>query len=266
MSAGAQEKPKMPEVLSFNGQTYRISDHQELKDFVGEVTKHIAVTEKTKLYAQLESLREKLATLEVEAKTGVAIDYNKIQEMISTQLKEQLAVNETNIANKVHNLLAPVVESVKTQNTESLEQFKLKLLNDNKGQCMPELVVGDTKEELIATMEKSKKLYADYAGKPPVLPINETYANPNQQVTANPVVNTGNQTQTLSSNGATNNSVANTQPVQNTPIQTPSEMIVPPVNQVIDNAKFPDVRKMGTKEFAQKRESLEAELRAAMGG
>lgn len=257
MSVEATEKTTMPEVVTFNGGTYRVSEHPELKAFVGEVVKHIATTEKTKLYGQFKSLQQKLDQLEFDAKNGGnSIDYTKIEEIVGTQLKEQLAANETSISSKVANLISPVVHSIQSQDANNLEQYKLGLLKANEGLCMPELVVGETKEAIDAALVYSKNLFATYAGKPPVMPINTTVATVTN--------NLGNPNAKLSENSQ-QNQVANqpvsavqqtTTPVVNTP---------PPAAHVIDQAPVVDIKGISQSDWGAKRKALEAEIRQTLG-
>jgi len=237
MSNATTTATKLPEVLVLGGATYRISENPDLQAFVDSIIKHTATTEKDKLYGQIKSMKERMDLLEETSKhisTPSPIDYAKIEEIVNTKV----TAIESAITTKVNDLLKPIANRIETQVVEDIKEYKNKLIRENDGKCMVELIQGETKEQLDASLASAIELFNKYRTNPPVIPVN---------------------TPATTTPAATVTTTPTTQPVENTPPATPA-ITVPPVVPVTNQASMPDIKSMSTVDFAKNREALKGEI------
>lgn len=143
----------IPEYLIINGSTYSVKDTPEIQEFI----KNVAKVEKSKLYTQIEQLREQAMKLErvqisptpkVEAPS---FDMDKFKEDIS-------GIVGTIIDDK----LAPITSESNRAKEQALNNYREELVNKNIDRCIPDLVRGSSKEEIDQSLAESIRLRASY--------------------------------------------------------------------------------------------------------
>lgn len=151
-----EKKVGIPESITIGGVTYTVKDTPELQQFIQEVAK----VEKSKLYTQFENLKSQIANLGkvkvtgnldvdtiVDKLKGTFVTKEDFQEMLPGVLKE---------------VVQPVLTATEQNRQEDLRQYREKLISENAATCIPELVKGETKEELDASLRESIRLRASY--------------------------------------------------------------------------------------------------------
>jgi len=248
MSTETTAATKLPEVLVLAGATYRISENPELQAFVDSIVKHTATTEKSKLYGQINSFKERVEGLEkaalIASQNAPSIDYGKIEEMINAKLSATEAV----LATKFTDLMKPIAQHVETQVTEDVNAYKNRLITENTGKCMVELIQGNTKAELDSTLANALELAKKYPVSPPVITVNQPATTPAATTTP-----------------ATTQPVTQAAPATTNTTATPvADMPVPPANPVVTTKSTPDLKAMTDKDFAKNRENLLADITAQL--
>ena len=148
MESIEEKKVGIPESITIGGVTYTVKDTPELQQFIQEVAK----VEKSKLYTQFENLKSQIANLGkvkvtgnldvdtiVDKLKGTFVTKEDFQEMLPGVLKE---------------VVQPVLTATEQNRQEDLRQYREKLISENAATCIPELVKGETKEELDALIQK----------------------------------------------------------------------------------------------------------------
>lgn len=156
MEQNEEKKVGIPESITINGVTYTVKDTPELQQFIQEVAK----VEKSKLYTQFENLKSQIANLGkvrvtgnldvdtiVEKLKGTFVTKEDFQEMLPGVLKE---------------VVQPVLTATEQNRKNELEQYREKIISENIATCIPDLVKGETKEELDASLQESIRLRASY--------------------------------------------------------------------------------------------------------
>lgn len=217
----------IPEHLIINGSTYSVKDTPEIQEFI----KSVAKVEKSKLYTQIEQLREQAIKLErvqisptpkVEAPS---FDMDKFKEDIS-------GIVGTLIDNK----LAPITSESNRAKEQALNNYREELVNKNIDRCIPDLVRGSSKEEIDQSLAESIRLRA-------------SYPSPNTveaQVVKDPL---------LQQTALDNKFQAET--------YIPS---VPGIPAADPSSNQTDVKKMSMEEFAKQREALMNGMESLYGG
>lgn len=156
MEPNEEKKVGIPESITINGVTYTVKDTPELQQFIQEVAK----VEKSKLYTQFENLKSQIANLGkvrvtgnldvdtiVEKLKGTFVTKEDFQEMLPGVLKE---------------VVQPVLTATEQNRKSELEQYREKIISENIATCIPDLVKGETKEELDVSLQESIRLRASY--------------------------------------------------------------------------------------------------------
>lgn len=150
---------RIPESITINGVTYKISDTPELKSLISEVSK----VEKSKLYTQIEALKKQMDDLKVvEVGTSSApFDENKLLEQLKTAFvtKEDLA---TTITAAINTAVKPIIQTDAERKEKELNEYREKLIQENLATCIPDLVKGNTIEELNSSLKDSIRIRASY--------------------------------------------------------------------------------------------------------
>jgi len=146
----------IPESIVLNGVTYSVKETPELLGLMQAVAKQ----EKTKLYGQFESLKNQvqlLSNVKIEpSQTPLgATQYDQLKAAIVQELLPELK-------DAVREVVQPVLDSTAQSAQETLDQYRTALLAENNATCIPELVKGNTKEELRASLAESIRLRAAY--------------------------------------------------------------------------------------------------------
>lgn len=156
MEPNEEKKVGIPESITINGVTYTVKDTPELQQFIQEVAK----VEKSKLYTQFENLKSQIANLGkvrvtgnldvdtiVEKLKGTFVTKEDFQEMLPGVLKE---------------VVQPVLTATEQNRQDELKQYREKIISENIATCIPELVKGETKEELDASLQESIRIRTSY--------------------------------------------------------------------------------------------------------
>ena len=125
----------------------------ELSGLVAAVRKDAAQTEKTKLYSQIESLSNQVKLLKNAEVTPTEQPINP------DALKNEI-LNE--MKSTFEELIKPIREKTGFVEAAQIEAYRNKLLIENQGKCLPELVVGDTKEKLDAALQHAIEIWNKY--------------------------------------------------------------------------------------------------------
>lgn len=249
MNENEEKKVGIPESITINGVTYAVKDTPELQQFIQEVAK----VEKSKLYTQFENLKSQIANLGrvrvngnldsdalVEKLTGTFITKEDLKEMLPSVLKE---------------VVQPVLTATEQNRQDELRQYREKIIGENITTCIPDLVKGDTKEELDASLKESIRLRASY-------PTPSTaHTDPSRHVT-----------DPLLKKQAAEMGV---QPIQTpTPTTAPTQPLPPtsPTPPAAPRRTSPEVsgpqsvKQMSMSEFESQRDALKQQLEAMYGG
>jgi phage terminase small subunit len=231
------EEARIPESLTINGVTYQVNETPELQAFIQAVAK----VEKNKLYSKYEELKTQLDNLKNASIEGVGtINSDTLESLKKIFLtKEDLQTLQAGLPEVVKGVVNPLLENAEAARHNEIEEYRQKLITENADTCIPDLVKGNTKEELDAALAESIRLRSAY----PATPVRQgTVHDPLIKEQAN-------------KEGANNNP---------TPTPTPSMPAVPqrpsaqPGNQ-------PSPRGMSMEEFARNRENLQEQLRQMYG-
>lgn len=235
---------KIPESITINGVTYAVKDTPELQSFIQEVAK----VEKSKLYTQFEALKAQIKAL---SDVQVVSDPN-IEAMLA-KMKETFITKDDlkqSLAETVKEAVKPLIETDAQNKKNTLDAYRESLIKMNEGTCIPELVKGETKEEIDASLAESIRIRAKYPS--PVAPH-----QPQGKVT-DPLLQQQFQAQEQ----------IPTPPAQPA-FQAPSSQPMPQV----PNRPSPEagedsgrIRRMSQTEFANNREQLLQQLQETYGG
>lgn len=241
-----QNKSRLPEFITIGDQQFKVSDTPALVELIAAAQR----VEKDKLYSTIEKAKREVQALS-NAEVVATVDTDSIREVIKEVLNEYLSP----ITEKIGE-----IQRVSTQTmAESLEDYRQRLLKENYGKCIPELVKGNTKEEINESLRKSIEILSRHL-KPheDTTPVNDPLIVQQAQQQANG--------QTVHTAAPQVASVA--QPVQQNVNQAVPEQVSPPsitVPRVPANEPqlSTDIKKLSLEEYAKRRESLLNELKMA---
>lgn len=253
-----QNTTNIPESITLNGVTYPVKDTPELQQFIQDVAK----VERTKLYSQMESLRnqiQQLNNVQVVPESNQPFDSKALIAELKNIFVTADTLKET-IAASVKEVVQPVLDATKRNEQNELEAYREKLIRENEATCIPDLVSGTTREELDANLKKSIEIRAKYATPAPSYKGDPTLQSQANQQT--PPAGPSSQAQGTAPQNPPTPSAPQTQAVPPQP-QTPSV----PMRPAPDPSNgAPNVKQMSMQEFARQREQLEANLRNIYGG
>jgi hypothetical protein len=258
------QRVTIPRTINIGGQEFSVADTPELNSLVSLIRQDAAAIEKGKLYPAFEKLQRDYQTL-ATAEIINPSKGNAGEEVILATAEAKLDQLFKAFTDKLEPLL-----SANARNEEaSLEAYKSKLLQENLGKVIPELVVGTTREEIDASLESSKSLCAKYAPQFGVTNIEYQMQHaPIAKVTPPQVVNqtapqvapntVAPQTQTAP--------VTNANPETNA-IAPERTVVLPssPASTEIASTEAPNVGSMSMDEFSRRREELRAGLSNVLG-
>lgn len=243
-----QNNSSIPESITINGVTYLVKDTPELQQFIQSVAK----VEKTKLYSQMENLRtqiQNLGSVEV-APSGNQVDADTLIEKLKSVFITQESLKDT-IGDTIKEVVKPVIEATQRNEKKELDEYREKLIRENATTCIPDLVKGNTKEELDASLKESIRLRGAY---PP--------AGNQAKYTGDPVIKAQeNAAQVAYNNTPTpqNQPGGVQQQAQQTPQMAPAAPRIPAMEATQMEVS---PRRMSVEEFAKKRGALKADLEA----
>lgn len=206
-------------VIEIDGKSVDLSTIPAFQTMIAKINAQAAQQEKSKVQSQIEKLKKGIETLsKVEIKEENPSTFDP-----ATFKTEMLGEVRT----LFEQMISPVLQSATNAEAYTIEAYRNKLIQENQDKCIPELVVGKTREELDAALTASIQVFEKYAAKNgnPQTPVT-TNATSNPQTTA-PVVPT------------------------EEPIVIPEVPATPPVNLDV-----PDIKSMTPAEYAKRREEL----------
>ena len=240
-----EKKVGIPESVTINGVTYTVKDTPELQQFIQDVAK----VEKSKLYTQFENLKSQIANLG-KVKVNNSFDVDTVVEKLRGTFvtKEDL---RSVLPDVVKEVVQPVLAATEQNRQDELKQYREKLISENIATCIPELVKGETKEELDASLKESIRLRTSY-------PTPSTaHIDPTKHV-VDPLIQK--QAQEMDA-----------QPVQ-TPTPQTAPISVAPMPPAAPRRTSPEVsgpqnvKQMPMSEFERQRDVLRQQLEAMYGG
>lgn len=237
MENNNEEKFRLPESVTIGGITYSVKETPELQQFIQNVAK----VEKSKLYTQMENLRSQIASLNGVEVVGSNsnVDTNSIIEALKGSFISKDDLKDT-LPNIIKEVVQPILSATEETHKNEIKEYREKLINENLDKCIPDLVKGDTKEELDASLAESIRLRGQYPA-PVSQPVKEN------------VVTKSNFTPTQQTQG------------QQTPQQKPDPMPTAPRRPSPEAEGPTNVKQMPMSEFAQRREALQQQLEAMYG-
>lgn len=246
MADQKQNTISIPESVTINGVTYLVSETPELQKFIQDVSK----VEKSKLYSQFESLKEQIKNLGNVQVTEDQQQKLDIEALVKS-LKDSFVTKEDlqeSLRATVEEVVRPVLEATKKTQEDEINAYREKLITENAATCIPELVKGNTKEELDAALKESIRLRAAYPS-----PGNEQ-----KPYTGDPNIQKQAQQPGFQAEPAKS-------PTPNGQPQAPAAPPAPH-RPAADASQQPTATKtMPMSEFAQKRDALKQQLEAMYG-
>lgn len=251
------QEVSIPKSVTLGGVTYPIGETPELQQLIQSV----ASVEKTKLYSKFDGLKkqiEGLQSAQVVPEVKQPLDTKALIETLKAELSGNFVTKE-DLKDGLKEVVQPLLNSTKEAHEKELATYRDSLINKNLAVCIPELVKGNTKEEIDASLQDSIKLRAKYpSANVPYVPEGKTI-DPNLQATAKqPEFKAESPTNPIY--GGSEKSVTGS-------VQRPQAPVVPPMHQQPDGSQQPtSPRSLSAKEFAAKREAMLAELQSVYGG
>lgn len=243
-----QEKTTVaiPESIELNGQTYVVKDTPELMAFRVAV----AQAEKSKLHSTFETLRNQIETLKAAnvVQSSAPFDLNALLSAM-----EQKFVTRDDLKETIGEVIQPVLSATEQQRVNDLNQYRERLIRDNEATCIPELVKGNSKEELEKSLRNSIELRAKYNS-----PVMIPGAQPTK--VTDPLI-----AKKMAEMAGAVDSTPAPAPVPATPATPASAMPEVPSRAVPEVSQGPNFKQMTMDEFQQKREQLLHQLEAEFG-
>lgn len=140
----------IPGSITIGEITYVIKDTPELQSLIAAVAK----VEKDKLYSQFESLKtqvNQLGNVQVQETPKAPLDVEALKKDIVGEITSQLKT-----------IVQPMLQATQDSKQEELRKYKESIINSNLDKCIPELVKGETVEELNTSLAESVALRAKY--------------------------------------------------------------------------------------------------------
>lgn len=154
-----EKKVGIPESVTINGVTYVVKDTPELLQLIQDVAK----IERSKLYTQFENLKSQIANL---GKVRVTDDHRGTDvDALVEKLKGTFVTKEDFkevLPGVIKEVVQPVLTATEQNRKNELDQYREKIINENIATCIPDLVKGETKEELDNSLKESIRIRASY--------------------------------------------------------------------------------------------------------
>lgn len=240
-----EKKVGIPESLTIGGVTYVVKDTPELREFIQRVSQ----VEKAKLYSQYESLKTQINNLSRVRVTGES-DMDSIVEKLKNVFVTKEDFKEV-LPGVIKEVVQPVLSATEENRKNELQQYREKLISENLATCIPDLVTGNTKEELDASLKESIRLRSSYptpstVGIDPLKPIQDPLIEKQQRElnTAYP--------QTPTPRADNQNPMLTPPPAPRRPSPEAGTSV--------------NVKHMSMEEFSKQRDSLRAQLESMYSG
>lgn len=231
------EQVSIPESITINGVTYQVGETPELQALIQAVAK----VEKSKLYSQMEAIKEQVRALQgVQVEPApAALNKDELIEALKGTFVTAESLKET-LSNTIKEVVQPVLDATQRNQQNELDAYREKLINENAATCIPDLVKGNSKEELDAALAESIRL-------------RQAYPSPVAQPVHQPVPGNGAQSSPTPAPAAPAN-------------PAPQIPAAPRREAPAAGSEMPSTKQMSMKEFASKREALQAQLQQMYGG
>lgn len=276
-----------PDLTSAVVQEARPDIEAELKAQHDSATKKAVSTAKSELFGQLNQLKK--MNQELEGKLASMASQHNDNSNTETPVKAETPSTTTpastasdsdldaKIERALSKAISPVIELIESQKAEKVQSYREQKLREFEGQLIPELVTGNSQEEIDASIEKSRQVFARYAtpsapaqpanGQPSAQaapaspqasspkPVDQT---PGHQAPAQPTASPRTQLQFSAPEGqAVSGANPGHQTVADTYVQgqRPADP-QPPASSGPEGPTSLDVRNMTMEEFKAKREEL----------
>lgn len=248
-----QNTPSIPESITINGVTYLVKETPELQQFIQSIAK----VEKSKLYSQMEALKtqiQNLGNVEITPDKSTEFDVNSLVEKLKDTFVTSDSLKET-LSNTIKEVVQPVLDATHRNEQNELKEYREKLINENAATCIPELVKGNTKDELDAALKESIRLRSAYPA--PGTQTPQYNGDPNLQKQAGQQQFQAQPTPTPASTPA---------PQPQNPNPAPQAPAAPRFPAPDASQRSSSTRQMSMAEFAKQRDALRANLEAMYGG
>lgn len=260
---------EFPTEVQLGDTTYKVDENPTLKQFFEQTITIASQREKDKLYPTIQSKDAKIATLETElakanadAQEIMGSFQNSVQ--VQTDLKKQLdqlnkaqpVIDAENVRRIIQEEFAsklpaatssaiqPLQSSIERLEESRLSDYKAKRITEEGDKIIPELINGNTPEEIETSIAFSKEMRGKYGAVQTVVDNNVQNNKPDMSTNSTtPVQQPGQQPQQVQ---------------QNIPVATPK--VTTPGNDSI-----PDIKGMTPEQFAAQRESLKEKLKMFEG-
>ena len=166
---------------------------------------------------------------------------------------EQKFVTRDDLKETIGEVIQPVLSATEQQRVNDLNQYRERLIRDNEATCIPELVKGNSKEELEKSLRDSIELRAKYNS-----PVMIPGAQPTK--VTDPLI-----AKKMAEMAGAVDSTPAPAPVPATPATPASAMPEVPSRAVPEVSQGPNFKQMTMDEFQQKREQLLHQLEAEFG-
>jgi len=216
---------QMPTTITLGGVAYSISENPELLALVTAIRTDAAKIEKAKLHSKIQEVQEQVKRLK---------DVNI--EPIATPNNLEIGEITEAFSKLIDQKLQPIFNNQKRQEELSVNDYRNKLITENQLACIPELVVGNTKEELDAALAQSIELRNKYAAVSNVAALSTT--NPASTIAPKPA----------------------------DIVPAPIKPVVPPSTSSAAEAVPLNIKSLSAKEFAANRDNLFKEIEALVEG
>lgn len=157
MDQNEEKKVGIPESITIKGVTYSVKDTPELQAFIQEVAK----VEKSKLYTQYENLKHQINNLSKVKVEGSGFDIDTMVEKLRGTFVTKEDFKEI-LPGVLKEVVQPVLTATEQNRQDELKQYREQLIQANLDTCIPELVKGETKEELDASLQESIRIRTSY--------------------------------------------------------------------------------------------------------
>ena len=235
--------------ITLNGEKKKISEIPELQAYVQNVRAEAHKAEKEKLYTRISELENGIKRLEaipivttptqqVQNSQAPQIDTNSIIAGVIDALLPKL---EASLDAKLKDVVVPITKETQFLKEANLNTYRLKLIEENQGKCIPEYVVGNSKEELDAALLKSVELFSKYLPKKEVAPV---ITSPNTEL-------------------AQKETVVKQEVVEEVTKETP-KIVEPPKKQVVNNPEIEDIKGLTPDQFKKNRDALRESMRTLL--
>lgn len=248
----------IPGTLTLGGVTYNVAETPELQSFLQQVSS----AEKNKLYSQFNNLKNQVEQLKMVQPVAPqqSAPQSNVPMDINAMLQQQGFVTKNELTAALSEALKPLIDNSNASKEKDLAEYRESLIQQNLATCIPDLVKGNTREEIDKSLQESIRIRKSLP-----TPENTTIAK-QENVEVKPITQTTTaqpQSQNVENNENNNVVAPQTQqqvqvPAQQTPVQT---IPTPPATKMPEGGGYVSPMEMTIEEFSKQRDRLLNELR-----